>query len=65
MVAGGFISRGVNGLRIIPKGNTIDGNSYGNQILRIHTKSLDHKELFSKGKHKIFLQDGDPAYPAK
>ncbi|OXA47024.1 hypothetical protein Fcan01_18107 [Folsomia candida] len=43
MVAGGFSSRGVTDLHIVPAGQTVTGNYYRTQILPIYSKALDTK----------------------
>ncbi|OXA38425.1 Transposable element Tc3 transposase [Folsomia candida] len=64
MVAGGFSSRGVTDLHIVPAGQTVTGNYYRTQILPIYSKALDTKVLFPKKKLVTFQQDGAPAHTA-
>lgn len=65
MVAGGYCSRGLTELHIIPKNQNVNGQYYRDEILPTYFKALDNKELFPVRKKITFMQDGAPAHTSK
>jgi hypothetical protein len=62
MVAGGMTANGVTDLYICPKGETITGRVYENNILPIYLNSLKNKTLFTNQRKATFQQDSAPGH---
>ena len=66
LVAGGMTASGVTDLHIVPKGKTIDGQYYRDEIVAIvYAPALNKPGLFPDPTKAIFQQDGATPHTAK